>query len=189
MKKVFSLLLLFCLASAMVMAQSSLPGLDKSPMDMSYCPANYPGLLAQGKPTDPLTARVIYSRPQKNGRKIFGGLVEYGKVWRLGANESTEIDFFTTVSIDGKKVAPGRYTIYCIPDSANNKWTIILNTATDTWGAYSYDQSKDVLRTDVPVQKQPTSTEALVMAFEKTPTGSNLIIVWDEVKCALPISF
>src|SRR5689334_8830913 len=122
----------------------NLPALDKSPMDMCYYPSNYPVLKIQDKITEPLVARVIYSRPQKNGRTIFGDLVEYGKVWRLGANEATEIEFYKNVSIDGKKVEKGRYTMYAIPDTS--KWTIILNKETDIWGAYKYDQNKDLLR-------------------------------------------
>jgi len=187
MKKILALLTLFCFATILATAQSTLPGLDKSPMDMSYCPSNYPGLNAQGKPTDALTARIIYGRPQKNGRAIFGSLIEYGKVWRLGANESTEIDLFKPVTIDGKKIAEGRYTVYAIPDSA--KWTIIINKATDSWGAYIYDKKLDVLRVDVPVQKQTTSTEALTIIFEKATSGANLAVYWDDVKVALPITF
>src|SRR6476620_3840718 len=78
---------------------SNLPPLDKSPMDMSYYPVNYPILKIQDKATEPLLARVIYGRPQKNGRVIFGELVEYGKIWRLGANEATEIEFYKDVKI------------------------------------------------------------------------------------------
>jgi hypothetical protein len=187
MKKILSFLVILCLSSVIVTAQTTLPPLDKSPMDMSYCPANYPGLRVQGKPTDPLIARVIYSRPQRDGRTIFDSLVAYGKVWRMGANEATEIEFFKPVTIGGKNIDKGRYTLYCIPEK--DKWTIILNKETDTWGAYGYDEKKDLLRVDVPVQKQTTSTEALVMAFEKSASGANLVIVWDNVKVALPIAF
>ena len=187
MKKLLSLLTLFCLLSLVSVAQEKLPEMDKSPMDMSYYPANYPWLKVQGKPTGPLVARVIYSRPQKNGRTIFDSLVEYGKVWRVGANEATEIEFFQPVTINGKQIDKGRYTLYAIPNSVT--WTIIINKETDTWGAYGYDEKKDLLRVDVPVQKQTTSTEALVMAFAKSATGADLIIVWDKVKVALPIAF
>src|SRR4051812_32147749 len=92
-------------------AQQNIPALDKSPMDESYCPDNYPLLKIQDKLTDPLLARVIYSRPQKNGRIIFGGLIEYGKVWRLGANEATEIEFFQNVKMGDAKIKKGRYTL------------------------------------------------------------------------------
>src|SRR6187551_3212525 len=78
-------------------SQEKLPELDKSPLDISYYPDGYPLLKIQGKTNDPLVARIVYSRPQKNERKIFGELIEYGKVWRLGANEATEIEFFRDV--------------------------------------------------------------------------------------------
>jgi hypothetical protein len=165
---------------------NSLPALDKSPMDMSYYPNNYPVLKIQDKATEPLLARVIYSRPQKNGRIIFGDLVEYGKVWRLGANEATEIEFYKNVKIDGKKIAKGRYTLYAIPTQDN--WTIILNKDVDTWGAFKYDAQKDVIRTTVPIEKINDVVEALSMIFEKTDYGCSLVIAWDNVKARLPIS-
>jgi hypothetical protein len=165
---------------------NNLPPVDKSPMDMCYYPNNYPVLKIQDKATEPLVARVIYSRPQKNGRLIFGDLVEYGKVWRLGANEATEIEFFRNVKIGDKKVEKGRYTLYAIP--AEEDWTIILNKDNDTWGAFKYDEQKDVLRTAVPVQKLNEGVEALAMTFEKSDSGCNLIIAWDNIKASLPIS-
>lgn len=172
---------LFCEAQT-----SDLPPLDKSPMDMCYYPNNYPVLKIQDKVTEPVLARVIYSRPQKNGRIIFGDLVEYGKVWRMGANEATEIEFYKNVTIDNKKVTKGRYTLYAIP--AQDNWTIILNKDVDTWGAFKYDAQKDVLRITVPVQILNEVVEALAMSFEKTDNGCNLIIAWDNVKAVLPIN-
>lgn len=169
------------------MAQVKFPPVDKSPMDMSYYPNGYPVLKIQDKAAEFPLARVIYSRPQKNGRTIFGDLLEYGKVWRMGANEATEIEFFETVRIGGVRVRKGRYTLYCIPFA--EKWTIILNSATDTWGAFKYDEAKDVTRLDVPVLVQPDVQEYLAMVFDKTATGVNLVIAWDNVKVNLPISF
>ena len=168
-------------------AQQKLPPVDKSPMDMSYYPNAYPVLKIQDKVTEPLVARVIFSRPQKNGRSIFGELLEYGKVWRLGANEATEIEFFQIVKIGNAKIKKGRYTIYCIPFA--DKWTLIINKETDTWGSFKYDEAKDVVRTDVPVQKQTDNLESFVMAFDKTTTGAGLIIAWDNFKVLLPIVF
>jgi len=153
---------------------------------MSYFPNNYPVLKIQDKATEPVLARVIYSRPQKNGRIIFGDLVEYGKVWRMGANEATEIEFYKNVKIDGKKIPKGRYTLYAIPSPDN--WTIILNKDVDTWGAFKYDAQKDVIRTTVPIEKINDVVEALSMTFEKTDYGCSLVIVWDNVKARLPIS-
>ena len=163
-----------------------LPALDKSPMDMSYYPNSYPVLKIQDKVTEPVLARVIYSRPQKNGRIIFGDLVEYGKVWRMGANEATEIEFYRNVKINGDKVTKGRYTLYAIPNP--DSWIFILNRDVDTWGAFKYDAQKDVLRTTVPIEKLNDVVEALSMTFEKTDNGCNLVVAWDNVKADLPIS-
>ena len=163
-----------------------LPEVDKSPLDVSYYPANYPILKIQNKATDPLVARVIYSRPQKQGRKVFGELVEYGKVWRLGANEATEIEFYQDVKIGGKKISKGRYTLYALVNE--NTWTMILNKDTDTWGAFKYDSKKDIVRTDVPVQKTDETVESMSMWFEKTTSGISLVIAWEQVKVSLPIT-
>src|ERR1700712_1571650 len=149
--------LCFLVASSSAFSQDSIPPLDKSPMDMSYLPVNYPVLRVQHQATDPLIARVIYGRPQRNNRKIFGDLVPYKSVWRLGANEATEIEFFRDVKINGKKLPKGRYTIYAIPDSS--QWTMILNKDTDTWGAFGYDQRKDFLRQDIPVRKRKDAVD------------------------------
>lgn len=188
MKKIIALLFIFQLVFFGLMAQSgSMPGVDKSPMDMSYYPANYPVLKIQDKITEPLVARVIYSRPQKTGRSIFGGLVKNGEVWRLGANEATEVEFFQTVRINGKKIRSGRYTLYAIVNE--NSWTIIVNRETDTWGAFKYDPKKDLVRTEVSLQKTDTVLEYLSMQFEKTLSGCNLVIAWDNTRAVLPISF
>lgn len=185
MKKTLALLFLFQLFFLSLMAQT-LPPVDKSPMDMSYYPANYPVLKIQDKPTEPLAARVVYSRPQKAGRTIYGGLVKYGEIWRLGANEATEIEFFKSVKIDGKKVAKGRYTLYAI--AYESTWTFILNKDTDTWGAFKYDAKKDILRISVSTEKTAEPLESMSMGFEKTTTGFKLVVAWDTVKASLPIS-
>lgn len=187
MKK-FSFGVVLILMSCMgIRAQTKLPPVDKSPLDMSYYPSGYPVLKIQDKATEPLVARVIFSRPQKNGRTIFGELLEYGNVWRLGANEATEIEFFQPVKIGSTRVKKGRYTMYCIPYP--EKWTVIINKETDTWGAFKYDAAKDVARVEVPVQKQTEVLESFVMAFEKAPAGAGLIIAWDNFKIIFPIIF
>lgn len=161
--------------------------LDKSPMDMAYYPANYPVLRIQDKVSEPLLARVIYSRPQKEGRTVFGGLVEYGKVWRFGANEATEIEVYRDVKIKDKKLSKGRYTLYAIP--SETQWTIIFNKDTDIWGAFKYDEKRDALRVVVPVQKLATPAEQFSILFTKTSSGADMTIAWDEVMTTLPFSF
>jgi hypothetical protein len=185
MKKTFFLFLTIVAFSALK-AQSDLPPIDKSPMDMCYYPTNYPVLKIQDKITEPLLARVVYSRPKKEGRAIFGGLVEYGQVWRLGANEATEIEFYKQVRIGGKKISKGRYTLYAIVNE--NSWTFILNKETDTWGAFKYNADKDVVRVDVPVEKLPEQVECLAMTFEKKNNTINLIVAWENIKVTLPIT-
>jgi hypothetical protein len=187
MKKIVLSVVAFVFSCCVLYAQSKLPPVDKSPMDMSYYPAGYPVLKIQDKLTEPLLARVVFSRPQKNGRSVFGELLEYGKLWRLGANEATEIEFFQPARVNGTRVKRGRYTMYCIPYP--EKWTLIINKDTDSWGAFKYDETKDVVRIDVPVQKQTEALESFVMAFEKSQTGANLIIGWDDVKVSMPITF
>ena len=174
-------------ATTSVQQRAKIPTLDKSPMDMSYFPAEYPILKSQNKATTAPVARLVYSRPQKDNRVIFGQLIEYNKVWRLGANEATELEFFRDVTIAGKKVLKGRYTLYAIP--TENKWTLIINKDTDTWGAFIYDEKKDVLRTDVPVQLLTTPVDVFSMSFNKTDKGMELFIGWDTVAVDLPIEF
>jgi len=186
MKKMVVFLFVILLAVNNSFSQNQLPLIDKSPMDISYYPINYPILKVQDKATEPPMARVIYSRPQKNDRVVFGELIEYGKVWRLGANEATEIEFFQNVMINNIKLKKGRYTLYTIPYT--DKWTMIINKEADTWGSFKYDMKKDVVRTDVQVQKLTEKIEAFSLYFEKTAEGFVFIAVWDDVKVSLPIS-
>lgn len=184
MKLFVSLACMLVLGS--VQAQQKPTDLDKSPMDMSYWPNNYPLLKMSGKAKVMPVARIIYGRPLKNGRNIFGGILKYNELWRLGANEATEIEFFSNVKIAGKPVTKGRYTMYCIP--AENKWTLILNRDNFSWGSYSYDSKKDALRTDIDIDKNTESVEAFTMYFDESKAGANLIFLWDELKGSLPIS-
>ncbi|HXB06846.1 MAG TPA: DUF2911 domain-containing protein [Puia sp.] len=187
--KQFVLFVSLILGLTLVKAQppASPSGFDSSPMDMCYYPVDYPVLKIQDKVSEPLVARVVYSRPQKRGRKLFGDLIGYGQVWRLGANEATEIEFFRDVKIDGKLVKKGRYTLYALVNE--DKWTLILNKETDTWGAFRYDSSKDILRTIVPVEKRTEIAEAFSMSFQKAAKGADLLITWDDVAVRLPIKW
>lgn len=187
MRRHFLLISCCLLSLSFVFAQVKLPPVDKSPLDVCYYPNAYPVLKIQDKANEPLMARVIYSRPQKSGRTIFGDLLEYGKIWRLGANEATELELFKNCKMGGSKIKKGRYTLYCIPYA--DKWIIIVNKDTDTWGAFKYDETKDVARVTVPVQKLTESIESFVMSFDKTAAGITLAIAWDDVKVSVPFNF
>jgi hypothetical protein len=187
MKKILFLIVYLFSGFILLAQEVKIPALDKSPMDMSYFPDQYPIQKFQGKATTAPIIRVIYGRPQKDGREIFGELIKYNEIWRIGANEATEIEFYKDVKIDGKKVLKGRYTLYCIPTTTD--WTFIINKDTDSWGAFKYDAKKDLLRVKVPVKAMDTTIEALSIYFEKTSTGAKLDVSWDKSSAALPITF
>ena len=160
---------------------------DRSPMDMVYFPADYPLLKMAGKTSVPPLMRIIYSRPQKQGRPIFGGLVKYDTPWRLGANEATEIEFFSAATVAGKSVKAGRYILYCIPQKT--KWTFVLNSNLYSWGL-EQNKLKDLMQFEVPVEKTNLAIEYFTIACEKkSEKSAALIFLWDDVKTKLSVSF
>ncbi len=159
---------------------------DQSPMDMIYFPTEFPKLKSQRQASGDPKVRVIYSRPQRHNRAIFGGLQKYGQPWRMGANEATEIQLFTPASVNGKKIAKGTYILYCIPEE--KEWTIVFNSASYTWGL-QFDPANDVLRTTIPVEAIEEPVEALTMFFTDENGKAILHIEWDHVKAQLPFSF
>lgn len=182
MKKFFGLLLPAVLMVAAAAAQNA-PGMDASPMDMSYSPAGYPGLVLQKKVTGGPNARIIYSRPQLKGRTILGDKEKWGTIWRLGANESTELELFKEATVGGKKLPKGRYTIYALIDSLN--WKLIVNKANDSWGAYTYDSTKDVIRIPANVEAIAPQ-ENLTIYFDNS---NNLVMMFDKAKVTVPVTF
>ena len=184
-----SLCLILAFFSLMANAQSEsaikFPPLDTSPMDALYYPINA-AKVKKGN-TDMPIIKVLYSRPSKKGREIFGVLEQFDKVWRLGANESTEINFWEPVTIGDKKIKAGKYSLFAIP--GKEKWTIIVNKQTDRWGAFNYDEEKDVVRIEVPKVTLDKPIEIFSMTFTDMPDGATLIMAWDTTQVALPIYF
>src|ERR687885_301612 len=90
---------------------------------------------------------IDYHRPLVNGRKIWGGLVPFGQVWRAGANENTTIEFSTPVSVEGKPLAAGKYGLHMIPNP--DTWTVIFSKMAVAWGSYTYSQGEDAARVNV----------------------------------------
>ncbi|MBK8503280.1 MAG: DUF2911 domain-containing protein [Saprospiraceae bacterium] len=160
-------------------------GPDTSPMDMAYYPDNY----AHDRKTDEaVLIRVIYSRPQKKDREIFGKVVPYNKVWRTGANENTEIKLYRDAVIDGKKLSAGTYALFTIP--GEKEWTIIFNADLDYWGSYSYQSAHDVLQTKVPVKALSDSLEYFSIGFEKNgSSGAIMKLGWDNTMIEVPFIF
>lgn len=156
---------------------------DVSPMDIAWLPVDYPKQTVRS--VSPV-ARIIYSRPHKQGRKIFGNLVKYGERWRLGANEASEIELFIPVTIQGKTVPKGRYVLYCVPEA--DHWTIVFNSNLYSWGL-TLDPSKDLYRFTIPAQVKNQSVEYFSMMFQPTTNGADLLMAWDNVEARLPIEY
>ena len=130
---------------------------------------------------------MIYARPFKKGRDVFGGLLKFGKAWRVGANESTEFLFMTDVMIGNTKVKAGRYSAVIIP--TKDSWTLKINSENDGWGNYSYDESKDVASITVPTQKSDKEIEQLsIVLYEKSENVVHLKIGWDTTIAEFPIT-
>lgn len=122
---------------------------------------------------------ITYHRPLVNGRKIWGGLVPYGEVWRAGSNENTTIEFSTAVSIEGKPLAKGIYGLHMIPTA--DSVTVIFSNASTSWGSYTYNESEDALRVTVKPQVCDMQ-EALVYEFnDLKPTSSAVTLKWEKV--------
>ena len=151
-------------------------GLDKSPMDI----ASYPSIHDDSN----TRVKVIYSRPQLKGRSL-NKLVPNDKIWRTGANEGTEITFFTDVRLGETKVSAGTYSFATIP--GEKEWTIILNSDVNVWGAYSYNEANDVVRLKVPISYDKKSLEAFSIGFQKTNEGVNMVLGWDTIRIVVPI--
>ena len=130
---------------------------------------------------------VKYHRPLVNGRKIWGGLVPYGKVWRAGANENTTIEFSDDVSVEGKPLAKGLYGLHIIPNA--DSCTVIFSKTNTGWGSYSYDQKDDALRVDVKPKTLSQSEEALDFEFEDLkPNSAAVTLKWEKLGIPFTVS-
>ena len=122
---------------------------------------------------------IDYSRPLMKGRKVFGGLEPYGKVWRVGANENTTISFSDPVTVEGQPIPAGIYGLHMIP--GESEWTVVFSKANSSWGSYSYDQKEDALRVTVKPQTSEPH-EALTFDFDDPkPNGATIAMRWDKV--------
>lgn len=129
---------------------------------------------------------VDYGRPSVRGRKIFGELVPYGKIWRLGANQATSITFYQPVKFGGLPVKKGDYAIFVTPEA--HQWTVVLNYDSNAWGAYSYDPNENAIEFTVPVTQTKELQESLEFSFEAISNDKvNLVIRWEYLKVEIPI--
>lgn len=129
---------------------------------------------------------IDYGRPGVKGRKIFGELVPYGKVWRAGANTSTKISFGQSLNFGGKYIASGTYALFVIP--TEKEWKVILNKDAQQWGAYDYDEKLNVLEITVPVKQSNVKQEYFDISFNPVnESDMNLVFKWDNIIVEIPL--
>jgi len=130
---------------------------------------------------------IEYSRPSVRERKIFGGLVPFGEVWRTGANAATKVTFSTDVKLGGAAVPAGSYALFTIP--AESEWTVILSKVVDDqWGSYAYDQKDDQARVKVKPVAVAEPLETMTISLQDVRAGkANLVIAWDKTKVPIAI--
>ena len=138
---------------------------------------------------DDTYVKITYGRPHKRGRMIFGdaALVPYGKVWRTGANEATEITLTGDVKMAGEQVKAGTYTLFSIPNEDN--WTIILNSELGQWGSYNYNKDFDVMRFTVPSQTTEDVYEPFTIEFKQHDHTTSMQMMWDNTMVEIPLEF
>ncbi|MFN5319339.1 MAG: DUF2911 domain-containing protein [Bacteroidia bacterium] len=128
-----------------------------------------------------LSVKINYCQPGVKGRKIWGELVPYGKVWRTGANEATTIELSRDCKVEGKMLKAGKYALFTIP--SEKEWTIIFNSVPDQWGAYKYDEAKDALRISVQPKASTQFSERLTFQVSGDNSGEGGIsLMWENVK-------
>ncbi len=127
-----------------------------------------------------------YHRPSVRAREIWGGLVPYGQVWRLGANEATTITFSAPVKVEGKDVPAGTYSLFAIP--GKEKWTFIVNRNAKQWGAFKYQQSDDLVRFDVVPQAGGDTEMMTLSVVPKPPASAWVGMDWAKVKAGFVVT-
>lgn len=176
MKRVyFTAIVVYALFLQNIMFSQSFDKIDDNPTDIAYWRKN--------KVSRPLV-KVVYSRPHKNEDNVFGDQVPYNKIWRTGDNEATEVKFYKDMKFGNKLVKAGTYIMHTIP--GEKEWTIILNSNTDTWGAFFYDQSKDVARIKIPTRKAE-ELDVFSIAFKQDFKNCFMVLGWDSTRINIPL--
>ena len=172
MKKGFFLMAVSALLSLLATA----PLLAQDKKERASPPATATGTIAGS------TITINYGQPSVKGRKIWGELVPYNKVWRTGANEATTFETSKAIKVEGVALPAGKYSLFTIP--GETEWTIIFNKTADQWGAYDYDAKKDQLRVKVKPAKSTTLTEKLAFTV-----GSDKVTVnWEYAEVSFKVS-
>jgi hypothetical protein len=135
---------------------------------------------------DGKTITVNYSSPRMDGRKIFGGLVPYGEVWRVGANKATTFVTDANLRVGGKDVSAGSYTIFALPTA--DKWTLIISKKTGEWGIPYPGESDDFARIDMKVSQLPSPLENFTIAFDHSGAACTMRLDWESMRASIEIA-
>jgi DUF2911 family protein len=178
------------LCSVILLSVSLLTPRSSGQQDKSQRPS--PPAQAQFHFADWKTVTVDYSSPRAKGRKIYGGLVPYGQVWRAGANEATTFVTDTAVTVGGKTVPAGAYTLFVIPNQ--DKWTLIISKTTKNdkggplWGTNYAGEAQDLARVDMKASTLPAPVENFTIALDKVGNGASLRMDWETTRASVEIS-
>jgi hypothetical protein len=132
---------------------------------------------------DKVDIEINYCAPSVRGRKVWGGLEKYGKIWRAGANQNTTVSFSKKVMIDGKELPAGKYGFFIIPNEKED-WVVIFSKKNDQWGASNYQQSEDALRVNITPDFKKENQEELKYAVGKNSIG----LAWEYANLSIPVS-
>jgi len=153
---------------------------------LSFAQKPSPPASATCKFADGKSIKVDYSSPRAKGRKIYGGLVPYGEVWRTGANDATSFVTDADLTIGGKDVPAGKYTMFTVPNADN--WKLIINKKTGEWGIpYKYE-SDELTRADMSVSKTAAPVENFTISFHEMGTGCHMYLDWENTRATIEIS-
>jgi len=134
-----------------------------------------------------VSIRVDYGRAGAKGRKVFGALVPYDRVWRLGADEATRLETDGDLVIGPLTVPAGRYALFVVPSLGS--WKLIVNRVADQWGAFNYDPRQDVGRLEMALAMAETPTDPLTITLEATAERTAVLrVAWEKVVATVPIA-
>jgi hypothetical protein len=180
----------FVLCSAILLGICALAPRSIGQQDKSQRPS--PPAQAEFSFADGKTVSVDYSSPRAKGRKVYGGLVPYGQVWRAGANEATTLTTNTAITVGGKTVPAGTYTLFTIPNQ--DKWALIISKTTKNdkggplWGTNYAGEAQDLARVDMKVSSLPAPVENFTIAVDKLGNGASLRMDWETTRASVEIS-
>jgi DUF2911 family protein len=145
-----------------------------------------PPASAECKFSDGKTVKIDYSSPRAKGRKILGGVVPYGEVWRTGANEATTFVTGTNVNVGGKDVPAGSYTIFTVPKA--DGWTLVISKKTGEWGTDYAGEKEDLVRVPMSVSKTSGPVENFTIGFDEGGRKCSLHMEWENTRAKVEVS-